>query len=223
MNRICGRFCRRWPELFELNNYWCRHMYLLIIALLLAVPSIAFANAGLPMLAVVWPLSLPAIIPVIAVESWVVQRTLKIEWRTAFIQMIKANIFSTLIGIPLAWAAAVAVEFFLGFLIVKGIGSRSYPPEGVGDIGRIILSAPWLGPFHHGAHWILPVATLVLLVPFFFASYWAETWFVARRLSQNPQQARRAIWSANLISYLGLGCACFAWLAFGLATHGQGH
>jgi hypothetical protein len=60
----------------------------------------------------------------------------------------------------------------------------------------------------------------VLLVPFFFASFWAEAWYVARSLCPNaPEQARQAIWNANLISYLGLFLACVVWLAFGLATH----
>jgi hypothetical protein len=115
-------------------------------------------------------MSVPAFIPVVAVESWVVRRALNVSWRIAITQMVKGNIFSTIVGIPLAWVASVAVEFLLALLVTNATHSKSYAPHGVGDVGRVILSAPWLGPFREGGHWIIPLAVIVLLVPFFFAS-----------------------------------------------------
>ena len=138
-------------------------MRLFAIILLIAVPSVALANAGLPMLAVVWPLSVPAFIPVVAIESWVVRRELNIHWRVALKLTTVANAFSTGFGIPLAWFAAGSLEFLLAFLVTNFTDSKSYPPHGVGEIGRIILSAPWLGPFREGGYWIIPLATTVLL------------------------------------------------------------
>lgn len=172
------------------------------------------------MLAIVWPMSLPAFIPVVAIESWIVRRALNVSWRVAITQMVKGNILSTLVGIPLAWVAAVAVEFLLAFLVTNATDSKSYPPHGVGEVGRIILSAPWLGPFRDGGHWIIPLATIVLLVPFFFASFWTEAWYVSRNLCpEAPERARRALWRANAYSYIGLFVAAVCWLAFGLVTH----
>jgi hypothetical protein len=61
---------------------------------------------------------------------------------------------------------------------------------------------------------------IVLLVPFFFASFWAEAWYVGPNLCpEAPDQARRAIWKANLFSYIGLFIASVCWLAFGVVTH----
>lgn len=195
-------------------------MPLLTAILLLAIPSVALANAGLPMLAVVWPLSIPAFIPVVAIESWVVRRTLNISWRVAVTQMVKANIFSTLVGVPLAWVVTVALEFSLASLVMNVTGSKSYPPQGVGEVGNILLSAPWLGPFREGGHWIVPLATTVLLFPFFFASFWAEAWYVGRALCpEAPEQSHRAIWNANLFSYIGLFLACVVWLVLGVVSH----
>lgn len=190
------------------------------LLLLLLVPSVAIANIGLPMLMVVWPLSAWTVVPVIAVESWVVRRALDIDWQHAALQMTKANILSTLIGIPLAWIISLAIEFGLAALMVNVLGSKSYPPEQVGAVGGVILSAPWVGPSEHDLHWIIPLATIVLLVPFFFASYWIESWSVARKLSpEAPRAARRAVRNANLWSYLGIFVACVAWLLYGIATH----
>lgn len=61
--------------------------------------------------------------------------------------MVKANVLSTLIGIPLAWAISVALEFLLMFIVMNVAGSDSYPPHGIGKVGGVLLSAPWLGPF----------------------------------------------------------------------------
>lgn len=192
----------------------------LILLVLLAFPTVAMANAGLPMLAIVWPMSVPAFIPVVAVESWVVRRALNVSWRVAITQMVKGNIFSTLVGIPLAWVASVAVEFLLMFLVVNVTDSKSYPPHAIGQVGGIILSAPWLGPFREGGHWIIPLAMIVLLVPFFFASFWTEAWYVSRNLCpEAPERARRALWSANAYSYIGLFIASVCWLVFGVVTH----
>lgn len=192
----------------------------LLILVLLAFPTVALANAGLPMLAVVWPMSVPAFIPVVAIESWVVRRALNISWRVAITQMIKGNIFSTLVGIPLAWVASFAVEILLAFVVTNVTDSKSYPPHGIGEVGRVILSAPWLGPFREGGHWIIPLAMIVLLVPFFFASFWAEAWYVGPNLCpEAPDRARRAIWNANVFSYIGLFIASVCWLAFGVVTH----
>jgi len=192
----------------------------LLILVLLVVPTMAFANAGLPMLAIVWPMSVPAFIPVVAVESWVVRRALNVSWRVAITKMVKGNVFSTLVGIPLAWVASVAVGFFLALLVMNATDSKSYPPHGVGEVGRIILSAPWLGPFREGGHWIVPLAMIVLLVPFFFASFWTETWYVSRNLCpEAPKRARLAIWKANAYSYIGLFIATACWLVFGLVNH----
>jgi hypothetical protein len=196
-------------------------MRLLLGFLLITVSDMAIANAGLPMLAVVWPLSVPAIVPVIAIETYVVNRVLKVEWRHAFSQMAKANIYSTCIGIPLAWVASVALEFFLGIVVTKVMGSNSYPPEAAGEVAGVVLSAPWLGTISEGSHWILPVAIGVLLVPFFFASFWFEAWYLAPTLCPESQQsARRAIWNANLASYLALLGTCVISLAYGVATNG---
>ncbi|WP_428825935.1 hypothetical protein ACLIKD_16670 [Azonexus sp. IMCC34842] len=196
-------------------------MHAFLALILLGLPALALANAGLPMLIVVWPLSLGAIIPVIALESWVVERELGVGWRIAIRQVSKANIFSTLLGLPLTWLALVVLEFVLASLVISTGASRSYPPQFFGEVGRTILAAPWLGPITRGEHWIVPVATISLLIPFFFASYWSETWLIADRLSPStPALARQALWRANLASYLLLLAGCVVWLVIGIFLHG---
>ena len=192
-------------------------MRLLLILFLVALPTAASANAGLPMLFILWPLSLPAFLPVVLVESWVVRRALEVPWRVAIAQMTKGNLFSTVIGVPLAWVASVALEFGLAYVVTYGSKTRSYPPDGIGVVGKVVLTAPWLGPWREGGNWIVPLASVVLLIPFFFASYWTEAWLVGRSLCpHSPEQGRRAVWKANLLSYFGLLVASCCWLIAGL-------
>jgi len=57
----------------------------------------------------------------------------------------------------------------------------------------------------HGA-WMIPAASLVLLLPFYLGSVFVEHWFLAKRwdpFGQKPSFATVMI--ANAVSYVGLG------------------
>ena len=191
-----------------------------LLCLALLWPAVVHANAGLPMLLVLWPLAIVAIVPVIAVEAWVVQRGTGIPWRVSLWEMSKANLVSTLVGLPLTWVALVALEFLSGYVLVKVAKAESFPPHWLGEVGVIVLSAPWLGPFRAGGHWIIPVATATLLVPFFFVSVWIEALTVRKALSASGNADwRLVVWKANLISYGFLFVATLIWLLVGLAAH----
>ena len=69
------------------------------------------ADVGVPMIFVEWPLMLCALVPVIAIEAEVARRQLTLPYRKAFAGAAKANLLSTLVGVPLAWAIMLAVEF----------------------------------------------------------------------------------------------------------------
>jgi hypothetical protein len=185
--------------------------------------GLALANAGLPMLMVAWPLSIAALVPVVVIESWVIRRNIGLPWRASLWQMSKANVVSTLVGIPLTWVVLVAIEFGLGYIVTASGISTSYPPLVLGEVGGVVLASPWLGPFREGGHWIVPVATASLLVPFFFVSAWTESWMVNRSLnSSDYPSVRQAVWRANLVSYVLLFVGCMGWLAYGLMTKSAG-
>lgn len=183
---------------------------------LLACPVLALANAGLPMLAVVWPLSIPALIPVVAVESYVLGRLSGMGIRPLLGGVFRANLLSTVVGLPLGWGALVALEFLLAQGTVSSGVSSSYPPREFAEVLRIMLMAPWLGPISQGAEWYVPVATMTLLVPFCIVSYWVEARYL---MGYSPlggmAGGRRVVWRANLLSYAMLLVACLGWLAVG--------
>ena len=76
---------------------------------------------------------------------------------------------------------------------------------GINTSARKLLAAtwqaPWLVPYETDLYWMLPVASLVLLIPFFFASYFVEAPIVARMERGYSQSAvRSAVFRSKTVS-----------------------
>ena len=69
------------------------------------------ADIGVPMIFVQWPLMICALLPVIAIEALVVRKRLSLSYGRAFGGATKANVVSTLAGVPLAWGLMLILEF----------------------------------------------------------------------------------------------------------------
>src|SRR5271170_4078830 len=106
------------------------------------------ADVGIPMLFVQWPLMLCALIPVIVVEALLIRRWVPLSHKDAFAGIAKANILSTLVGVPLAWLAMLAVEFAV--MLPVGLAADKWHWKLDSPIFRIIgfaISAAWIAPF----------------------------------------------------------------------------
>ena len=201
----------------------------LLIFIITLIPALAYANAGLPILAILWPLSLPAFFPVVFLESYVLNKNLALGYKKSFVVSIKANVLSTIIGLPLAWIACLIIEVLLMSFFVEVAGAKSYPPsslealpESIHNILDVILTFPWLGP-GPGGHWIIPLATSIMLIPCFFVSYWMELFYIEMELyidkklpDFHKENVKSAVWRANLYSYGLLFIACVIWLVINM-------
>lgn len=183
-----------------------------IAALLFA--GTAHADAGVPMLFVTFPAMLVALVPVIALETWVLGRYL----RARFVHMLKpvtvANLVSTIAGIPLTWFALVVVQ------VLSGGGSAHGLDTPMRKLLAVTWQAPWLIPYEGNLDWMIPAASLTLLVPFFLISYGIEAWVIVRLLPDRPATPVRAgVFRANLASYACLAVLNVCWLARVLLHH----
>lgn len=161
----------------------------------LGAPSAAYANIGVPMLAVVWPVSWALLVPVVLLEAWFARKLPGMPPRRAVLATATANVVSTLAGIPLVWALLLAADFMLGGDAARGIDTlwlRVY---------AVTVQAPWLIPYESELDWMVPAAAIVLLVPFFFASVFIERAVFLRFYRSQPELVRRWSWRANLASY----------------------
>lgn len=167
-----------------------------LVAFLAAIPRSAHADAGVPMLAVVWPASWVLFIPVVAIEAWIARRIVGLSIKRSVLASAVANAVSTLVGIPLVWALLAVIE------IVATGGGRAFGIDTFWQrVFAVTVQAAWLIPYESELHWMVPLAAIVLLVPFSFASVFVERAVFSRFCRPSPEPARRWSWVANGATY----------------------
>ena len=181
------------------------------------------------MLFVTWPGMLIALIPVVAIEAWIMKPRL----RTAVGETLRltgiANVTSAIVGIPLAWLALFGLEL---------VSTRGGTAFGLDTPWRklfaVTVQAPWLIPYESELYWMVPAATLALLPAYFLAS-WGIEYAVVRKLLEKPVsnlfegkpsspplgQVRRAVLLANFGSYAALALVAILWLGIAIGRGPQ--
>ena len=145
------------------------------------------------MLAVVWPFMWLAFLPVVAIEALVAMKMLQLRLRRALVVTAAANAVSTLVGIPVTWFVLLGIEWMPYFI---GIPDDTRWQTAI----AVTTQWAWISPFGNLGITI-PMAAIVLCVPFYFVSVWVE-YLVARRMVANDfRQVRRFSWWANFWSY----------------------
>jgi hypothetical protein len=186
------------------------------------------ADAGVPMIFITLPGMVLLLIPIVVAEAFfVIRRTslqkAKVLWATTI-----ANVISTILGVPLTWGALFLCEIavWMGLARYTTVGSSSWNTP-ISQIVGTILSAPWIAPADDSGSWAVPLAALVLLLPFFFVSVWVEqrvmehflpvtTAAVAPSNEVNEKVLRRAVRGPNLLSYGFMFSFTTVWLLLGI-------
>lgn len=167
------------------NGPWA----LLAFAAFVLWPQTASADAGLPMIVLIWPASWLAFVPIVVVEAAVARRMLRFSWRDAGLLSLVANAWSTIVGIPLTWVGMLVVEW------VAVLGVQPLPASA--HWVALPFMAPWFLPTAKG--WDVFAAAAVLCVPFYFVSFRIEARSACRRVSR--EDAMRWAKVANLFTY----------------------
>lgn len=177
------------------------------------LPSTVFANAGVPMIILIIPGFLVSIVPIIIIESLYLKRKLMLPQARAWLTATVSNLISTVIGVPLTWVVLVLVQMLTGGGSAYGIGTV------IGKIMAVTWQAPWLIPYEPELHWMVPVAGLVLLVPFFFVSWWIEYLISKRMLRESDRKSvKLAVRNANLLTYGLMALCLLIWLIISVAS-----
>jgi hypothetical protein len=184
-----------------------------IALFLVFVSTSAQADMGVPMLFVTLPKLVIGLVPVVILETFVLSFRLGKSFASQLGPAAVANLVSTLIGVPITWVLLVTLQ------VVSG-GQSAYGLQTLRQkFLAITWQAPWLIPYESDLNWMIPAASLVLLVPFFVASRLIEVPIVVRMgRSDEPRRVRVAVLWANAASYAFLALCALLWLAWGL-TH----
>jgi hypothetical protein len=178
--------------------------------------SVLVADAGIPMIFLTFPAMLILLAPVVLLEALLYKKWLGIKTGKAFIYSTWSNIASLAVGIPVAWLVMFVVEV----LFFEGLGSQidKLGNSPLADVISLLVGSAWLGPTP--APWDIAAACLVMLVPFFLASYGVEYWAVRfmMRHEELSEAALRdvqiAVRNANLVSYTALFVGTSVWLVW---------
>jgi hypothetical protein len=174
------------------------------------------ADVGVPMIFIQWPLMICALLPVIAIEALVVRKRLSLPYDRALGGAVKANVISTLAGVPLAWGLMLILEFATLLAAEKWHWSLHSPV-----FVFYVLGIAWLNP-SVASTWSIALAAALLLVPTFFVSVWLERRFYRRSYTEIDRSAvDRSVWFANLCSYALLFVAACGWMSWELYQGGE--
>jgi hypothetical protein len=176
------------------------------------VPTVAWADAGIPMLFLVWPGAWMVLVPVVLVEALFARKLLRLSVGRSLKVAFVANLVSTGVGIPITWLGLLLLELPAGIL---GAAFESHPYV---QVALFPFTVAWLGPVEQ--LWIVVVAAIILCIPFYFASIWIE-YLIARRLLPDLEEGRVRKWSriANGASYGFIVFGLFGYLLY-LRWHG---
>ncbi len=172
------------------------------------------ADAILPSLVLVWPITIVLLLPIIAVEANYARSRLNLSGGQAFRVFGVANIASTVIGLPIATAVASAVQ---NRMQIRLFGTRQSNLDQWSRGGDVSELARGFGQY---PRWTLLVAAVLLFGMCFVISWWVETpyvkWWIGRKKA-NPElvnsQTSRVVRNANVLSYLLVAAISIAVLA----------
>jgi hypothetical protein len=152
-------------------------------------------DIGLPMIAVYWPPALLAFLPVVLIESYAGQRILRTNFVRPLGASAVANLFSTLLGIPITWFVLALIEV-IAFGTARGFATPAQ------KLYAVTIQSPWLMPYGEQFPWIVPVAAAVLSIPMYAMSVISE-FVIARFFFRSTP--RKLIWrwqlAGNAFSY----------------------
>jgi hypothetical protein len=163
------------------------------------------ADMGLPMIFIELPCLVLALLPVAAAEAVIYRARLALPYTKALGGSLIANLCSTILGVPISWFVLVVAEMSVGG------GSRWGVETPLMRIAAVTVQAPWLMPYEAEFYWMIPAASLFLMLPFFLASVLTERWVLLRWWrGMDPRRLTVSVWQANLLSY-GALAAYWAW------------
>jgi len=183
-----------------------------ISAFLLIVPSIASADAGVPMIFLTFPAMLFALIPIILIEAVIISKFLKIGFKKTVVPSGIANIATTILGFPLSWGLLLCLE-----LLTTGGGCG----PGFANLGKsvitVIVESAWICPWEDQLFWLIPVAAIICFIVAFFVSVFFE-YLILKRIFKNFDKllVKKTVWIVNLTSYALLIILSLVYLFFNI-------
>jgi hypothetical protein len=172
---------------------------------------LVLADAGLPMIFIELPLLVLALVPIVLLEALVYRAGVALPWCKAVGGSLVANLCSTFLGVPIAWAGLLVGQLAFGGGSAWGLDTPLL------RLAAVTVQAPWLIPYEREFYWMIPAASLFLMLPFFLVSVLSERYLLLHWWPEaDRRRLSRFVWLANLASYTALA-GYWAWRLAGAA------
>ncbi len=170
---------------------------LVLLAMVFLAPTPAHANVVIPMIFVTLPAMIVALLPIIAIESYVLWSLIGASaWYSVWVVSV-ANVASTLIGVPVTWVLLLPLAIF--------------PSEMAPGVIWVL--------FYEGAkepkRWVFAAGSFLLLISFFYVSWFIEYQIAIRMLDGfESQNVKFGVLVGNLVTYGTLAAIVLGWLVW---------
>lgn len=165
------------------------------------------ANAGVPMLLWQLPGMVLALVPVVLLETLIAGRHLELGFRERLTGIAVANVWSTFVGVPVAWGVMTMIPSMTGGVVTTDTSAPLLALQ------VVAMEAAWPDAYEGQLSWLIAAAGIALLIPYYFASVVVERWVLRHRWSsQQRKPIHAAVWRMNAASYLCLALLLIALL-----------
>ena len=189
-------------------NRLCRTSNAFLLLLVVLIPSVAHADAILPSLALIWPITILLLIPIVLVEALYSRKRLQLGFWESIRVVGVANVLSSVAGLPIANLFAAGLQYVLEsvyFRDANKLHEQATRLLAVEPNRHNYMALHFLGLY---PRWILLVSAVTMVVICFLVSWWIEALWVRRYLAKKktPSTERQScsivIRNANVLSYI---------------------
>ena len=185
-------------------------------------PAICHADVIIPLIILEMPSMIVLLLPVILIETLIFLHHVPGTDAQVFRAVGKANVISTLVGLPLACVANLILGALtlVGFPVEKDLSHSTHTIVEALSFGSALMVREGI------PRWAVPTAVLASLVPAFFLSVWIEFRVLRRHYHDQEKIAlkqlieettlKRLTYRANLASYAFLALVAAVLLGLSL-------
>jgi len=161
--------------MFDMGIKVLDKFFLGMFGVVLALPSVAYANAGVPVIGTTAGIMIMLLIPIILIEAAILRKYLDIGYKKALKPSMCANVLSTIAALPMAFVFTLA-------------------------LGEATQTSEWWYYTEDFLTGFLAIALQLLVA--FFVSVYLESLVVGKSFRQIEKvKIKQAVWRANGVTY----------------------
>jgi len=169
---------------------------LIAVILLVGIPSVVFATSDIPMVSIGLPSLLTLLIPIVIFKNFYFRKQLDADGSGTFFKIFLSNTFVVIIAYPLSWLLLLGVQIFVDKTFNFGMENT------LEMICTVLFRSAWVSHSTNNFSWMVPMAGIIGLIPFYFISIFTETKILKYFFVEyEKKEIKTFVWKANTIVF----------------------